>query len=78
MEIEQNHAGLFVAVAVAPDDGEACERRTLAPRWAKPSALARPMPPPPPVISATLPVNSITLRFPSRDGLATAFDPTSN
>src|ERR1700722_15904537 len=32
---------------------------TLAPRPAKPIALARPMPPPPPVIKATLPANSI-------------------
>src|ERR1700679_2926723 len=32
---------------------------TLAPRLAKPSAAARPMPLPAPVINATLPVNSI-------------------
>src|SRR5277367_2331693 len=34
---------------------------TLAPRPAKPIALARPIPPPPPVIKATLPANSIAL-----------------
>src|SRR5205814_3803717 len=38
-------------------------RTTLAPPLAKPSAVARPMPLPPPVISATLPVKSRSIAF---------------
>ena len=59
---------------------------TLAPRPAKPIALARPMPPPPPVINATLPANSICVlslvsastsstALPERAGRATAPPP---
>src|SRR6516162_273693 len=46
-------------------------RTILAPPCAKPSAVARPMPLPPPVISATLPVKSKSMAFlPSRSILA--------
>src|SRR5271163_971633 len=38
-------------------------RTTLAPPLAKPSAVARPMPLAPPVISATLPVKSRSMAF---------------
>ena len=63
-----------------PDSASASTTITLAPRSAKPSAVARPMPPPPPVISATLPVKSIRrflrlFRRPCSDAASSARSP---